>query len=151
MGTMKRSTTIHGNMASLDTARDFVGRALAQEGMDKEDIFDIVLAVDEWISNIISHSYKVRCGKIEINLQLEGSIQLEDSKCTIIFKDQGETFSFYSVKEPDITEHIQKRIKRGFGIYLIKKLMDEVEYSSFKGYNQFKMMKNLKRGKNGKT
>ncbi len=134
---MNRSITIDGNIASLDTARDFVGRALADEGVNEENIFDIVLAVDEWTSNIIFHAYKYKRGKIEVNLRLE------DSKCIIIFRDRGEGFDFYSAKKPDITEHIQKRIRGGFGIYLIKKLMNEVEYSSAQGYNQLKMIKDL--------
>ena len=144
---MEKTITIDSNMASLNTVRDFVGRVLARSGADKEVIFDIVLAVDEWVSNIILHSYKskkAKKDKIKINLRLE------DSKCIIIFRDQGETFNFYSVKDPDIIECMQKRIKRGFGIYLIKKLMDEVGYSSSEGYNQLKIMKDLKRSKNGK-
>ena len=143
---MEKSITIDSNMASLSSARDFLEDILTQAGVEQEDVFDVVLAVDEWISNIILHAYKsTGSGKIEINFQLK------DLKCIITFRDKGESFDFHAVQEPDIKECIRRRAKSGFGICLIKKLMDEVKYSSSAACNEFKMARKLKRSKDGKA
>ncbi len=139
---MEKSIVINDNRDTLNVARGFVREILAQRGVDEEEVFNVVLATDEWVSNVISHAYKSKgSGKIEIK------IQLRDSKCVLIFRDQGESFDYYSVKEPNISECIRKKTKSGFGISLIKKLMDEVEYLSLEKCNQFKMVKGLKMSK----
>ena len=139
---MERSVTVDSNMDSLNITRAFLEKALAEKGVHEEDIFDIILAGDEWVSNIILHAYKSKgLGQIEINIKLRGS------KCILMFRDQGKSFDFHSVKEPNIRACIQKKAKGGFGISLIKKLMDEVEYSSSEKCNQFKIVKGLKMSK----
>jgi len=51
-----------------------------------------------------------------------------DDKLLIMVRDFGKGFDPMVVKEPDIREKLKAIHRRGWGLMLIRKLMDEVEY-----------------------
>ena len=57
------------------------------------------------------------------------------------FFDQGESFDFVNVEKPDITANLSERKIGGLGIFLMHKLMDEVEYKVAKTGNFLTLIK----------
>ena len=107
----------------LDEIRDFVGRIAQSGGFSEKDVYNIQLAADEAASNIIEHAYEgVSDGLLEV------SCGLKDEQITIILVDHGEPFDPSDVPMPDVKADLSDRKIGGLGLYLMRKLMDEVHY-----------------------
>ncbi len=112
-----------------------------QIGFSEDVTGKIILAVDEACTNIIKHAYKYSPnGNIII------SIKFADPKFEISITDEGNHFNPASIPEPDIKEFYKQKKVGGLGMYLIKKLMDEVQYSTLtENKNQVILIKYLTR------
>jgi anti-sigma regulatory factor (Ser/Thr protein kinase) len=113
------------NFDNLDEIREIVAEAARQVGFSDKEIYAIQLAADEASSNIIEHAYAgVTGGKLEID------ISIYDNKLKIIMRDHGKPFDPASVPEPNVKADLSERKIGGLGMYLMRKLMDEVSYES---------------------
>lgn len=113
------------NFDNLDEIRETVGEAARQVGFSDKEIYAIQLAADEASSNIIEHAYAgVTGGKLEIDIFISGR------ELKIIMRDQGKSFDPSSVPEPNVKADLSERKIGGLGMYLMRKLMDEVSYES---------------------
>ncbi|MBL93763.1 MAG: Phosphoserine phosphatase RsbU [Alphaproteobacteria bacterium MarineAlpha3_Bin5] len=103
-------------------------------GFGKNDVSDIVLAVDEACQNIIRHAYKANeDGEISIE------IRKRDSAMIILLRDYAEAIDVSKVKPRDLND-----IKPGgLGTHLIREVMDDVNFLSppFDGGNLLRMVK----------
>ncbi len=107
----------------LDEIRTFVGQAAERAGFSEQAVYAIQMATDEACSNVIEHGYRGESGDIEICVDWDG-FQL-----TIILQDTARhSFDIKKIAQPDVNAPLSKRKAGGLGIYLMKKLMDEVEY-----------------------
>ena len=55
---IKKKLVIKSKTENLSTIREFVSENANDAGLSKEEIDDIILAVDEACTNIIKHAYK---------------------------------------------------------------------------------------------
>jgi serine/threonine-protein kinase RsbW len=126
---------------NLQIIREFVVKIADKAGFNQETQEQIVLAVDEACTNVIKHAYKYNAKKtIEIVLYID----LEKMK--IIISDKGTGFDISKVKEPDLKKYIKESRHNGLGIYLMRTLMDEVNYIFKPGTkNQVEMIKYLEK------
>jgi anti-sigma regulatory factor (Ser/Thr protein kinase) len=109
----------------LDEIREFVGDIARAGGFADKDIYNIQLAADEAASNIIEHAYEgVSNGVLEI------SCDVRDGAIMIIMVDHGESFDPSAIPLPDLKADLSERKIGGLGIFLMRKLMDEVRYES---------------------
>jgi len=112
----------------LDEIRDFVGTIARNAGFADRDVYNIQLATDEAASNIIEHAYEgVTNGKLEISCGVNGGA------IHIVLVDHGEPFDPSEVPDPDLQADLSERKIGGLGIFLMRKLMDEVHYKSGPG------------------
>jgi serine phosphatase RsbU (regulator of sigma subunit)/anti-sigma regulatory factor (Ser/Thr protein kinase) len=118
---------------NLIKVRDFVVKYGKKMGMSPKQTSEVKLAVDEAVSNIIRHAYVGKKGAFQIEMvKLEDAVELK-------IKDQGVEFDWNSVLEPDLYKYVETRRKGGLGIWLIKKLIDEVEYNRVDNSNVLSM------------
>ena len=124
---------------NLTKIREFTKSAALESGFSEEIIGKIILAVDEACTNIIKHAYKYSPdGNIVI------SIKLEDGKFFISITDEGTHFDPNRIPEPNLREYYKQRRVGGLGMFLMKKLMDEVKYSTLsENRNQVILVKYL--------
>src|SRR3990172_1280566 len=132
-------TTLDANFDNLDEIRELVGDAARQVGFSDKEVYAIQLAADEASSNIIEHAYAgVTGGKIEIDLSIS------DKELKITMRDHGRSFDPSSVPEPNVKADLSERKIGGLGMYLMRKLMDEVSYeSSYETGNLLTMIKRM--------
>lgn len=109
----------------LDEIREFVGNIAREGGFGNKDVYNIQLATDEAASNIIEHAYENRSDGI-----LELSCGIHDNIIQIILIDHGEAFDPSEIPLPDLKADLSDRKIGGLGIFLMRKLMDEVHYES---------------------
>jgi serine/threonine-protein kinase RsbW len=107
----------------LDDIREFVGGIARAGGFSDKDVYNIQLATDEAASNIIEHAYeKIPDGMLEL------SCGVRDDRITIVLVDHGESFDPSEIPLPDLKADLSDRKIGGLGIFLMRKLMDEVHY-----------------------
>jgi serine/threonine-protein kinase RsbW len=107
----------------LDEIREFVGEIARTGGFSDKDVYNIQLATDEAASNIIEHAYENMPDGI-----LELSCGVNKDVITIMLVDHGESFDPSEVPLPDLKADLSDRKIGGLGIFLMRKLMDEVTY-----------------------
>jgi serine/threonine-protein kinase RsbW len=107
----------------LDEIREFVGAIAREGGFGDKDVYNIQLATDEAASNIIEHAYENRSDGV-----LELSCGMQGDAIKIILTDHGESFDPSEIPLPDLKADLSDRKIGGLGIYLMRKLMDEVHY-----------------------
>lgn len=108
---------------------------LMERNIDKPRIFDIRLSVEEAVLNAIEHGNKKKS-----SLNVTVSFAIDNDKAEISVEDEGKGFDYHSLPDPTTDDNILR--SHGRGVYLIHKLMDEVQYND-KG-NRVKMTKYLK-------
>lgn len=120
----------------LDEIRDFVGGIARENNFNDRDVYNIQLATDEAASNIIEHAYDGISGG-----QIELSCGVEKDTIKITLKDRGIPFDPSAVPMPDLKADLSDRQIGGLGIFLMRKLMDEVHYESKPNGNLLTMLK----------
>jgi serine/threonine-protein kinase RsbW len=135
----KLTKTIESRTDNLLEVREFVLRAAREFGFSEEEASKIVLAVDEACTNVIKHAYQFAPDReIEVVIQpVKGSMQI-----TVI--DDGKSFNPSIAKLPDLKQHLSHYRRGGLGIYLMRTLMDKVEYKYAPGKkNEVRLTKYL--------
>ncbi|MFO8029112.1 MAG: ATP-binding protein [Cyclonatronaceae bacterium] len=127
---------ISASTDELERIRHFVADHARNFGFGDDDINDIILAVDEACTNIIKHAYGWQKGKpIHIQLGMRGKEML------ITILDEGKPFDPDSYRLPSMQDQLEQKKRSGYGILLIRKLMDHVEYRKRKSRNEIRMTK----------
>jgi len=107
----------------LDEIREYVGDIARKGGFSNKDVYNIQLATDEAASNIIEHAYEdVPNGVMDLACAMEKDV------IKIILIDYGAPYDPSVIPMPDIKADLSERKIGGLGIFLMRKLMDEVHY-----------------------
>lgn len=124
----------------LSQVRGLLSSTIDETDLSREEENKVILAVDEAITNIMEHAYDKRLeGWIDIQ------IEATEDQITIRIQDSGRQFDPIRVEEPDIKKHVEQGKQGGLGIYLIRKVMDEVKYRFREGEkNEIKLVKYIK-------
>lgn len=121
----------------LEVIRNFVANIAKKVGFDGDDVNKIELAVDEACTNVIEHAYQ--CDE---NQNIDVAIKIDYQKFMVVVTDRGKSFNMEEVELPDMKSYLAEIRVGGLGIYLMKKLMDEVDYHSEPGVkNEVRMVK----------
>jgi len=131
--------TVKSQTENLSEIRDFVSENALEAGIPSSTIDNIILAVDEACTNIIKHAYKLS-PKGEIIIRID----YDEEKFTITIIDYGKSFEPDRIPRPDLQKYYLEHRVGGLGMYLMKSLMDNVEYITVPGkYNQVLLSKNI--------
>jgi serine/threonine-protein kinase RsbW len=131
------SKRIASRTESLVEVREFVDTAARAFGFSEEDVANIILAVDEACTNIIKHAYHYA-----VDQEIEISIFPGTRSFEIRIYDNGKAFDPSSVRTPDLKDHIGHKRRGGLGVYLMRRLMDKVEYNFIPGKrNEVRLIK----------
>jgi serine/threonine-protein kinase RsbW len=102
-----------------------------------DDIFDIRISLEEALVNAVKHG-----NKFSDTLTVDVSIEIISDKVAITVKNQGKGFDYAKIPDPTSGNNLAKL--SGRGVFLIKSLMDTVEF--FDCGRGIKMVKFLKKG-----
>ena len=127
------------SLENLGRWREAVSECAREQGFDQKKIGKIELALEEALVNICKYSYPDEPGDAEV------SCKKDNSRFIIEIVDSGIPFDMTSLPAPDVTSSIEKRKIGGLGIFLIKKMVDEVKYRREGSFNILKL--SIKRGK----
>jgi len=127
--------TIGSDVAEIPGVTARLDEVMQVSRFSNEAILDTQLAVEEAITNIIIHGYRVTGGKIEI------SFISDSNRVEIQIADSAPRFDPLSVPEPNLDRPLEERSIGGLGIFLIRQVMDEVTYQYRDGKNILALVK----------
>lgn len=136
---MKHRIIVPCEKKKLGSVRDFVQHQLDAYGLSEIESHKLVLAIDEVCANMIIHSNN--CNPNE-SLELEMTFK-KDRKIIFIIRDKGISFDINTYKEPSMQEIISSKRKGGLGLMLVKRIMDEIEFTTENNYNICRLTKKL--------
>ncbi len=110
-----------------------VSECAREQGFNQKKVSHIELALEEALVNICSYSYPQEPGHAEV------ICKQDNSRFIIEIIDSGIPFDITSLPTPDITSSIEKRKIGGLGIFLLKKMVDEVSYRREGNFNILKL------------
>ncbi|MBQ6554597.1 MAG: ATP-binding protein [Firmicutes bacterium] len=122
---------------NLEIINDFLAENLI--GCPMKLLMQTQLAVEEIFVNIAHYAYKDKTGDVNVLCELDK----EKNLFTIIFEDTGIPFDPLKRDDPDVTATAEERDIGGLGIFLTKKLMDEVSYENKDGKNILTLIKKI--------
>ena len=130
------SLQIEADLKELDRMRRFVEDQTTALGLDPSDIYDILLAVNEMVTNIIVHGYRGQPGAIEI------ALRPADDALIIHLRDHAPPFDPTRVPAPDLTRPLHKRPPGGMGIHLTRRFIDTLSHRiTTEGDNELTLVK----------
>ncbi len=103
---------------------------------DARLIYGVQLAAHEVCTNIVEHAYSLSPGE-RINVML--TLASEPRRIEIELVDRGRQFNMAAIADPDLSEPREE----GYGLYLIRTLMDEVSYTPNESGNRWNLIKHL--------
>jgi len=122
---------------NLHLIRDFTVKIAQKAGFDEEKQEQIALAVDEACTNVIKHAHHFNARRL-----IDILIEVDAKKIKITITDKGAGFNLKAIKDPNLKKFMEESRHGGLGIYLIKTLMDDVQYDFKPGVkNQVQLTK----------
>jgi serine phosphatase RsbU (regulator of sigma subunit)/two-component sensor histidine kinase len=119
-------------IANLRTLKGFVEQAGVHMDLNEDIIFAFKLAVEEACINIITHGYGGTApGPIRLTLEKD----FKYAKLTIY--DEGVSFDPQNAVEPDIASGWEERSMGGLGLFMIREMIDEIDYESSNGLGNY--------------
>ena len=112
--------------ASIETIPDIVGfvsETASAMGVHPKRVMHLELAVEEAAVNICSYAYEIPPGEVTIRISRETEV------VRIELIDVGVPFDPLAADAPDIKSELENREVGGLGIFLIRRVLDEVHYS----------------------
>lgn len=133
---MNKKITIHSNLKNIRHVVDEVLGYLQSIKTEESLIFDIRLSLEEALINAIRFG-----NRLNENLTVDVDFTHNGNKIIIAVEDKGKGFDYRNLPDPTREENLLKL--KGRGIFLIRHLMDNVEFNK-KG-NRITMTKHLRR------
>ena len=131
---MSESRVFKADVKELDNLFEYSSRLLNQLDFSSRDVIMINTALEEIFVNVAHYAYDNE-GTVEITLSRA------NNKVSFVFKDNGKPFNPLERKDPNITASSDEREIGGLGIYMVKKIMDEVHYEYTNSQNVLTLIK----------
>jgi anti-sigma regulatory factor (Ser/Thr protein kinase) len=127
---------IRNDLAEIDVLATQLLELCRNNGINEDVCFEVRLALEEAVSNTIKYGYEddqvhmihVRAG-------------MEDQRFLLEIEDDGKAFNPLEKPDPDLSLPVDKKPIGGLGIYLMRSLMDHVDYRRNGGRNLLRLTK----------
>ena len=130
----KEIISVPAVLDNLAEIRNFVRCGALNAGIESEKrINNCMLAVDESCTNLMRHSLH------PIDLITITSMS-DNNVFELDISDSGKPFNPLFYQTPDLNQYMKHFCKGGLGIFIIRKLTDEIEYFSDNGINTLKLI-----------
>ena len=124
--------TVNPTMETVSQIAAFVEEEMEKLEISPKISMKLMIAVDEIYSNIIRYS-----GASEATIKIEKT----EKELYFWFIDNGKPYNPLDAEEPDITKSSEDRKIGGLGIFMVRKMLNNVEYKYIDGKNILKLTK----------
>lgn len=135
-----RALRLEASLDNVERVQEFVKNELRDYELSIKTENEIDIAVEEIYVNIAQHAYGPEQGEVIVECEVE---TVENPVVVITFTDWGKAFNPLEKENADVTLSAEERSIGGLGIFLVKKMMNEVAYRYDECKNIFTMRKRL--------
>jgi serine/threonine-protein kinase RsbW len=128
--------TIAGRFDQLERVCQLIAHVASEAGLGEEECGRCQLAVDEACTNIIEHGYG---GEDRGTIEL--TCQVREGELVITVQDHAQQFDPTEVPPPKLNAPLDEIKVGGLGIYLMRQVMDAVEFTYEAGGNKLVLVK----------
>ena len=133
-----KTVRITNQRDQVDTVRKFFDDYSKENKLTEKTGHDIQMALDELLTNIVNYGYE---DSDEHKIDVRFGINDDAVRVEII--DDSKPYNILEQENPDISLSVEDKPIGGLGIFLIKKLMSNVDYYTKEGKNHLVMTKEL--------
>ena len=131
-----KELTLDANIDNLYTALDFINTELEANHCPIKLQYQIAIAVEEIFVNIANYAYHQEVGGVIIRIFVKDNVTIE-------FVDKGAPYNPLEKSDPNTTLSVDERDIGGLGVFMVKKIMDTVEYQHTENRNILTIKKEL--------
>ena len=135
---MEKKLVIKNDIAEICKLAIFIEELSEELALAPELTFNLNLVLEEAVSNVILYAYGEEKQK-EITLLAN----MSDNNLIFVLTDSGQEFDPTKVPDADVTLSAEEREIGGLGIFLIRQIMNTIEYQRIDGKNVLIMGKQL--------
>ena len=134
----KVSLELRNSLSELDALCQSLEQFGKSLGLSSKIVFEICLAMEELVSNIISYGFEDDAVHF-----IKVAISHENGILIIRLEDDGVPFDPLKAEEPDCECPIEQRKVGNLGIHLTKKIMDDMVYERQENRNVLTLKKSI--------
>ena len=127
MADNERRFSVVPSKESLSEASDFLDRCVEEFDIPLRTGYSLKVVTDEIFSNIVYYSGAKTAEILFRN---------EADRITLVFLDDGMPYNPMEAEEPDITAGAEERSIGGLGLFMVKKMAEQVRYEYADQKNQ---------------
>ena len=129
---MNPSLTLHLQNKIAEVARlvEAVENFGSHAGLSPDLTYRLTLSLDEIVSNVIRHGYSDTNDHV-----VEVRVSVHDGVVTSVIEDDGHPYDPRESPEPDLSMPVEQRGPGGLGIFLVRQMMDSIDYARRDGRN----------------
>lgn len=141
---MKYELKIKNKVDELSKLPPFVNKVCGDMKLGEEMTMNLNLVLEEAVSNVVLYAYPKGSEDDDIDI----SATTSDKSIVFVITDRGVAFDPLQVGQVDTTLPADDRQIGGLGIFIIKNIMNELEYQRVEGKNVFILKKVIQSEKN---
>ena len=126
-----KELTLEAAIENIAQVTEFINARLETVGCETRTQRLIDVAIDELFSNIARYAYAPQTGMATIRIDVNQELRTVE----ISFLDVGIPYNPLTHEDPVSGLTCKERKEGGFGIYIVKKSMDDIRYEYADGYN----------------
>ncbi len=127
---IQRALTLPNDIATIPQLHDFIDTVAAEAHLDDSLAMSLNLAIEEAVVNVMNYAYpQDTMGTVNVVASVVGDW------LQFVISDTGQPFDPTQQADADITSSAEKRPIGGLGIFLVRQIMDTVNYKRSDGKN----------------
>ena len=134
-----KSITVPANDVDTAPIVEFVENELEQHDCPARALYQIEVAIEEILVNIVSYAGLSDADGVEVRCE----VKEDPLRVVVQFLDEGVPFDPLAKDDPDTSPEATMAREGGLGIFMVKKMMDDVSYAYEDGKNTLTILKNL--------
>ena len=135
---MEKKLILQNEVVEISKLAIFIEELGEEFGLSSELVFNLNLVLEEAVSNVILYAYPK-----EEHQTISLIARKKDNQLIFVLTDSGKEFDPTQAPDADITLSAEDRPIGGLGIFLIRQIMNTVEYQRIEGKNVLTLGKEL--------
>ncbi len=129
---------LKSKLSKLKTLRQHLNRFAQVIGLPQNCLLEVNISLDELFTNVVSYGFED-----DLEHEVSFTLQIDHEKLIISVEDDGKPFNPLEAQAPKIPSHPADIKIGGLGIFITRKLMDEISYKREDGKNKLTLMKKI--------
>ena len=135
---MEKKLVLKNEIAEINRLAIFIEELGEELNLPPDLVFNLNLVLEEAVSNVILYAYPK-----EEQQEIVLTAKKSDENLIFVFTDTGKEFDPTQAPDADVTLSAEEREIGGLGIFLIRQIMNKIEYQRIEGKNVLTLGKQL--------